>query len=632
VDKTGGFLGDPVNGTPISVFYEPTWPEQVPELRIGETLTSPKFGLPDVKGLTSLQIIYEGSLTGSPLPSGELDSEKGPKSVLLHDSTRSKVFELSKGGLSAIPSSAATHDSRGKTFFQNLPTHLQERLFFDRNIGPMGALVFVGELLEEPVGEDYLLLNVFSEEDLEVARGLVDDGDELKGEWDEAMQMLSTTLERFIENPDVKGTFIRDPANVHEDFNATELVELNNPPARPQLPEEGDLGFFDEPVVSYALTAAGGGEGYVVLLAGNGVAFTPEEEPVSMHVFRVGGGLYRGELKPLVAANPLSENVTVQHTGDFAAKVADFEFEWRKAPPVDGLSPAVHEFTHNEIPGDGLSYELERADGETQEVELPIEVSIDDGEAPPGVSLITEMDLSETIPAGAELSRVYLGLTLDDTDAVLVFVNGVQVLDSLIDIAASSLPDDIDAIMSGGSSPDLVYAIDSRYFKQTSPNSLRFQYDTIADPEATSILDIQIAVTLQEDRSEENYLFLALENGKNRHLVAGSGIDTLSDNYYIMRYRPGVDNPLYPDGGYSQDNPGWSEWTRPALVEGWIKRVLAGINPFNQRVSDFFDNAVDTNVSLITQAGERWEGDIALNLDNVQDAGLIEIYEVLLGF
>ena len=74
----------------------------------------------------------------------------------------------------------------------------------------------------------------------------------------------------------------------------------------------------------------------------------------------------------------------------------------------------------------------------------------------------------------------------------------------------------------------------------------------------------------------------------------------------------------------------WSDWTGAMLVEGWIKRVLAKITPFNQRMSDLYSNSINTDVSLLTQAGTRWEGDIALNMENINDAGLIEIYETVL--
>ena len=47
-------------------------------------------------------------------------------------------------------------------------------------------------------------------------------------------------------------------------------------------------------------------------------------------------------------------------------------------------------------------------------------------------------------------------------------------------------------------------------------------------------------------------------------------------------------------------------------------------------MTDLYNNAVNTDVSLLTQAGTRWEGDISLTLDAVNDYGLIEIYETVL--
>ena len=109
---------------------------------------------------------------------------------------------------------------------------------------------------------------------------------------------------------------------------------------------------------------------------------------------------------------------------------------------------------------------------------------------------------------------------------------------------------------------------------------------------------------------------------KPRYTLGGSGIQTLGDNFIIMRYKPIVES--HP--GYNE----WSDWTEPQLAEGWIKRVLAGINPFNQRVTDMYNNSVNVEGSMLTQAGRRWEGDIPLNLDNIDDHGLIEIYETVL--
>jgi len=118
----------------------------------------------------------------------------------------------------------------------------------------------------------------------------------------------------------------------------------------------------------------------------------------------------------------------------------------------------------------------------------------------------------------------------------------------------------------------------------------------------------------------------ALVSGRNLdHYTMGgaAGIQSLSDNYIALRYRSV--NPLAPPALTN-----WSTWTQPQLAEGWIKRVLAGINPFNQRTSDLFNNPANTTANIISQAGHRWEGDVALNLDTLNSYGLIEIYETIL--
>ena len=70
--------------------------------------------------------------------------------------------------------------------------------------------------------------------------------------------------------------------------------------------------------------------------------------------------------------------------------------------------------------------------------------------------------------------------------------------------------------------------------------------------------------------------------------------------------------------------------------------MIGDVNAFNQRQSGggilgaenrFFsylnDNQVNTMVSMIAQAGPRWEGSVPLNCGGAND-GLIEIYETVL--
>jgi hypothetical protein len=74
----------------------------------------------------------------------------------------------------------------------------------------------------------------------------------------------------------------------------------------------------------------------------------------------------------------------------------------------------------------------------------------------------------------------------------------------------------------------------------------------------------------------------------------------------------------------------WSGWTDPALAEGWIKRVLKAVNPFDQRIRDFMNYSVNMQLSMLQQAGQPYAGDIPLNLDALNDYGLIPIYQTVL--
>ncbi len=97
---------------------------------------------------------------------------------------------------------------------------------------------------------------------------------------------------------------------------------------------------------------------------------------------------------------------------------------------------------------------------------------------------------------------------------------------------------------------------------------------------------------------------------------------SLGDQWLVARYRStNTNNPTYGR---------WSQWTRAQLAEGYVKRALSGINPFNQRVTDLLNNSVNDQVSMLTQAGARWEGNVALNQNTLNNQGLIAIYETIL--
>ncbi len=127
------------------------------------------------------------------------------------------------------------------------------------------------------------------------------------------------------------------------------------------------------------------------------------------------------------------------------------------------------------------------------------------------------------------------------------------------------------------------------------------------------------------DSYEEKYNEVGLTK-----FVTGQQGDTLANmvnTYYSMRYKAkDKDSPAYAAMGDS-----WSEWVNPpALAEGWVQRVLNNVTPFSQRMQDLYENEAENVVTMIRQAGAPFEGDVALNQDNLKEVGLIQLYETIL--
>lgn len=445
----GSYVGDAASkATPsLGIVYRPAWPALPPVMQVGQTLSTAIAGLPDLRSQSSAEVLYQQSI-------GTNFAGK-PPSVVLIDPMRAKTASLEEAGMSDLPPGVLSEPYQGKSYFPNLPPHLASRVYFDPSIGPRGSLVLKGEYAGDVATGQYLRLNVLrglgSKQDLQWILDLCPTSPaEDKSKWDGLVGSLGAKVETFVENDQVPGQFIVDESRKKSvQVGVGDMVEVTD---------------ADTAVASYAMSAMGPGVGYVTLMVGNGRAFTQPGEPVSMHVFRVGGPLSPGELRVVPSLNPLNELLTLEHTPDLGGRQGQFEYEWKIAAPVDG--------------------------------------------GPPSKSNLSQwMDLQ----SGEGLSRYTLG---------------------------------------------------------------------------------------------------------------GAGIQVLADNYLMVRYRlaGGTDPLLGP----------WSEWSEPQLAEGWVKRVLAGINPFQQRVKDLYNNAVNTDVSSITQAGRRWEGAIALNLANMDRFGLIEIYETVL--
>jgi len=703
-DATGLYVGDPIfgnadnnqeaDGQALPITYHPVWPDNVPVLQMAESLTTPKRGLPAVRGQSSLEVLYQQSHVQLQADH-TLALDTDLSSVLLHDPTREKTVEFD---LNDLPGSIRTEISNGKTYFPNLPPHMVERFWLDPNRGSNGALVFAGDFVEASLGDSYLLLNVAGANDMAVLQNLCDSIDPRHANWVQSIAQLKTEMAIFEESTAVPGTYIPTP------------------PYSIPLGEPAAVIDDDVAVDSYALTAIGPNTGYVSLIAGNGLAFTPEAEPVSVHVLRVSPTLYRGEVAVIESDNPLNEKLTLQQVVDLAGRPERYAFDWRIAAPVDGQPPSIFDkqvlsaftlepWSHvrhplpsdtiavientpssrvaqdvvdrvapiSQIPFESVGHKdghlrfvlpagqprrlaqgnavvLSLFDG-SQVPALVHDVPADDpravlatltapGQVDPGqVFRLYEQERNDgpesllfthfDVPPDANLTEVWLSLERAEGLGVRIYLDGGLIATSGLgtdDTPLQNPPADLAtprlgrafrlpaSVLAGGEVPSngaVTHRLAVEVFSSANPDVLLpFQVRM----EAFEALDQVLA---------QGSVWLALDPAQYedgvRAIVGGTAdVRSLSDNYLTMRYRP------------ISDTNGWSQWTEPQLAEGWIKRVLKGINPFNQRITDLFNNSVNTDVSLLTQAGQRWEGDIALSLASINDYGLIEIYETVL--
>ena len=126
--------------------------------------------------------------------------------------------------------------------------------------------------------------------------------------------------------------------------------------------------------------------------------------------------------------------------------------------------------------------------------------------------------------------------------------------------------------------------------------------------------------------------------------IGGPGIFTLSDNWFVMRYRKKNADPNDPSC-----TAGYSDWTNAQLAPGWIKRVMGKITPLHNvfqtvglagaedRFARYRGQPNQYHCQYAHASRRKVTGDVALNCVNLNASpqeggnGLIEIYDTILG-
>ena len=509
---------------PVNVIYDITWPPDVPVLLVGETLLTPKRGLPDIYNQAAVEIVYDELSNATAVPDDEVDPDANmarvldplnPRAVYIDDLPEELATRLDPETGYAIPTGNAAGTIK-------LPSHIRSRVAYDIL---NNKLMFKGIFDESGVGDPLLLLNVMSADERKRLKKL-DGGDGTEAAtsekqclgidedctWDEAIEALY----RLTRNPNrldidlnarqcrikalgYTGAWVDVPVDIAEQLEPEWYIECQSiTDGKPD--NQIWLGYQDEDadhiperqqVVGFkpALTAGfSQGTGYLTLAFNNDLTLSPL--PVSLNVIKVDcleftdennqfvQSTYQGQIQIIPSDNVFDEQLTLRHSGDFGGVPQGMEFEWFYHPDEDGTPP------------------------------FPV-------------------------------------------------------------------PDPDNGQMHGW-----------------------LQFTDVPDP--VGAIDITIE---------------------------GANITTLSDNWFLTRYRY-VTPPLSPVDGQPVCGGGWSRFAgqpgatptneRAQLAEGWIKRVIDGLNPFEARVRDFHAAPTNTFASMLVQLGERYEGDIAFNPDGGQ--------------
>ncbi|MGH8527026.1 MAG: hypothetical protein ACREXY_23325, partial [Gammaproteobacteria bacterium] len=294
-----------VVGVPINVTYNITWPTSVPTLQIGETLINAKFGLPAVRNFANAAIVFDQA---NPLDTNALNSL-----VRLFDPLSERTLILPPTFL--LPPTIITANDRGREVFVDLPYSIRARLRYDR----LNKRISFAGMLDEDVrfgGPDnpLVLINVLSPRERDRIKDLSADTD---------FRKIIDELYDLTRNP--------NRLDVNRDGAPDKLLLIGLAYGFTTNLVTGTIttNIIHEPLGDLPKAITGGpgtGSGFVTISENNDSRLGGL--PVSLHVIRIDGGPFRGDIKVLYPDNVFDERLTLRHSADFGGEPQNLEFEW----------------------------------------------------------------------------------------------------------------------------------------------------------------------------------------------------------------------------------------------------------------------------------------------------------------
>ena len=540
------------------IYYSTVWPQNVPILKVGETLTFPggeyrldhptttvttdsgdivtkeTEGLPGVVGFAAGQVVFD---TMNPVMNDQSNFTKYTARIYPALEERTVSLSVSDFPSALNPANKRTEVKNGVYVFTQLPSSLQKRIFYDPLRGKLGIKGFLND---KDISDPTLTASP------------------------PAVYVLEPNILTTAEKQTLDGTAATSPfVDLAGTPFATAMDKLFNLTRNPNALDQGNNGVDTayrvgleqkvkvDPATGLPLTTTTGGivtlqrdktKAATLQALGPGLAMTANPDfldpnnpvqisyvtvaennsdalggsPVVLHIIKVDKTQrYRGSIATILSDNVFDENIILRHTADFGGNADDLVFEWWYRPE-DGTEA---------LPPD------------RQPSPTPWKLFADpSGNQGQGFYQIT-------LKGNPSAPEVLLG----DTLFYLRYRHKNEVHDGV-------------------------------NWEVPQPNGER-------------------RCVLNDCKPGIPYDW------------AGAGNSSVLD----------VNGDGQPD-------------YQPQLAEGWIKRVLSRINPYEARINDFSADNPATYSSMIEQLGAAYTGPVALNPDKnvIENVGLIALYQTIL--
>ncbi|MBQ4198464.1 MAG: hypothetical protein II649_01150 [Kiritimatiellae bacterium] len=567
------------------------WPAEVPTMKIGQVLTKAALGLPEMWNAASMAVCYPNP-SPADVAAGNSD---GLPVVELIDPT---VKQASTNTLPVnanfpdeygfvLGASGTTFLRKGKYFFTGLPPSISDRFYVTvedgglLNPGLHATMNLIGQLVEKESGGSYLELNVLTDAERAAIKALCKLDATQKPEevaaWNAAADSLAVTevqpaprtnLGTAVETTDKKTMTLAFPS---KDLYETWAYKMKY-----------DAAIIDKRFVVEELTLSELGNPMKVVggkeVEAEGAAFASWKLE-KMRTEKVKGGRleYAKERYEELGLNTyLGKEWDDVTGGKTSCEVTFVEgvFKWKgkEYPAANTYLPRDHYALVANGMGAGYVTLIENDNPDPTQV-------------------------SEGLPVQMHVIKVVPEL----------YADGIAVLSDPLNKLSEKLT--------------LLY----RTPLGTAANNYEFQW-AYTTPLANGDVPAK-GTQYWKDRALDRGL-VSLQLGEN-----GANLQDYVNTYYTLRYRPRRGTPawqlLAAANGWTDDEQFWSEWADEQLAEGWLQRVLNSLTPFAQRVEDFYSNPSDIAFTMLEQIGRPYQGDVALNNDNLSEVGLLELYQTV---